>query len=162
MRKYRRWTWYFLLLSLDFLHRLGHEAAHPLGGILLHLPGDMGVGVQREARTVVAQDAGHCLGIHSLLDCQRGECVAQSLERDVFGDLCLLQQSFVKPSQAVRAIEPADHRRREHHWIAGVFGVFLDQQLYRFFRQVDCPYRVGSLGLGHLYQFRHMFFLLCR
>ena len=66
---------YFLFPILYFLHRLSHEAAHPLGGILLHLPGDVGVGVQSETRAVVAQDAGDCLGVHALLDGQRGEGV---------------------------------------------------------------------------------------
>ena len=46
---------YFLFPFLDFLYRLGHEAAHPLGGLLLHLPSDVGVGVQGEACAVVAQ-----------------------------------------------------------------------------------------------------------
>ena len=54
---------------------LGHEAAHPLSGLLLHFPGDVGVGVQREARAVVAQDAGDRFSVHSLLDRQRGEGV---------------------------------------------------------------------------------------
>lgn len=35
------------------LDRLGHEAAHPLGGILLHFIGHVGVGVQGETRRVV-------------------------------------------------------------------------------------------------------------
>ena len=54
---------------------LGHEAAHPLGGVLLHLPGDVGVDVQGKACAVVAQDAGDCLGVNSLLDRKRGEGV---------------------------------------------------------------------------------------
>ena len=53
-----------------FLDRLGHEGAHPLGGILLHLVGDVGVGVQGEARAVVAQDAGDSFGVYALLDGQ--------------------------------------------------------------------------------------------
>ena len=60
----------------EFLLRLlGDKAAHPLGGFFLHLPGDVGVGVQRETRAVVPQDAGDCLGIYPLLDRQRGEGV---------------------------------------------------------------------------------------
>ena len=51
-----------------FLDCLGHEAAHSLGGILLHFSGHVGIGVQREARAVVAQDAGHRFGVHALLD----------------------------------------------------------------------------------------------
>ena len=57
----------------------------------------------------------------------------------------------MKPSQTVRAVESTCHWGWEHHWIAGVFGVFPDQKSYRFLRQVDRPHEVGSLGLGHLY-----------
>ena len=106
---------------------LGHKTAHPLGCVLLHLPGDVGVGVQREARAVVPQDAGDCLCIHSLLDRQRGKRVSQPVEGDVFDNPSLLQKVFVQSSEAVRAIEPTRHRGGEHHRIVGVFGVFLDQ-----------------------------------
>ena len=68
--------------SLALLHRLGYEAAHPLCGLPLHLPGDVGVGVQCEASAVVAQDAGYRFGVHSLLDRQRGERVPIEYNRD--------------------------------------------------------------------------------
>ena len=54
---------------------MGEEAAHPLGGVLLHLPSHAGVGVECKACAVVAQDTGHRFGVHSLLDRQRGEGV---------------------------------------------------------------------------------------
>ena len=59
---------YFREISLDFLHCLGHEATHPLGSVSLHFVGDVGVGVQREACAVVAQDAGDRLGVYPLLN----------------------------------------------------------------------------------------------
>ncbi len=62
-----------------FLHRLDHEAPHLLGGILLHITGHMGVGVQREARAVVAQDAGDRLGIYTVLNRQRSEGMSQAI-----------------------------------------------------------------------------------
>ena len=68
--------WIFLLCLL------GDKAAHPLGSLLLHLPGDVGVGVQGETRAVVSQDAGNCFGIHSLLDRQRCESVAKIVEAE--------------------------------------------------------------------------------
>ena len=34
------------------------EIPHPVGGVLLHLGGDMGIGVQGESGAVVAQDTG--------------------------------------------------------------------------------------------------------
>ena len=136
---------------LCFLHRLGDEAAHPLGGVLLHLPGHVGVGVQGEPRTVVAQDAGHRFGVHALLDRQSCIGVSQPVEGDIFGDSGLFQQGFVQPPDAVRAVESARHWGGEHDWVTGVFGVLLDEQAHRFFRQEDCPHRVGGLGLGHLH-----------
>ena len=57
----------------------------------------------------------------------------------------------MQSSQTVWAGEPACHRGREHDWIAGVFGVFLDQQFYRFLRQVDRPHRVGGFRLRDLH-----------
>ena len=77
------------------LHRLSDEAAHPLGGVLLHLPGDVGVGVQGEPCAVVAQDAGYGFGVYALLDGQRCEGVPQAVERDVLGDPSLFQQVLV-------------------------------------------------------------------
>ena len=139
------------LISLDFLYLLGHETAQPPGRVLLHLPGDMGVGVQREACAVVAQDAGDRLGVHSLLDRQRGEGVPQPVEGDVFGDTCFLQQVFVQPPQTVRAVVSARHRGREHHRIVGMFGVFPNQQLHCLFWQINRPHRIGGLGLRDLY-----------
>ena len=89
-RKYRCWVRYFLFLCLDLLHcLLGHEAAHPLGRILLHLPGNVGVGVQGEARAVMPQNVGCCLGVYSLLDRQRGEGVPLWHNKDKSENPCI-------------------------------------------------------------------------
>ena len=40
---------------------------------ILHIVGDMGVGVQGEARAVVAQHTGQGLHIHTAGDCHRSE-----------------------------------------------------------------------------------------
>ena len=118
LRKYRRGFRYFLSPFLDSLHRLlGHEAAHPLGGILLHLSGDVGVGIQREARAVVVQDAGDCLGIYSLLDGQRDERVTQPVEGDVFGDACC---SKSLPVFDFSNLQDEKRRRRFKHTIQTV------------------------------------------
>lgn len=55
----------FFFWVLDCLR---HEGAHPLGGVFLHLVGDVGVGVQREARAVMAQNAGYRFGVYPLLN----------------------------------------------------------------------------------------------
>lgn len=57
------------------LHRLGHEATHPLGGVLLHFVGHMGICIEREPGAVVPQDAGDRFGVHALLDRQGCECL---------------------------------------------------------------------------------------
>lgn len=77
------------------LDRLGHEAAHSLGGILLHLVGDVGIDVQGEACAVVAQNAGDSFGVYALLDGQDREGMTEAVEGDAFGDLCFLEQVFV-------------------------------------------------------------------
>ncbi len=68
------------------LNCLSYEVAHPLGRFLLHFVGDMGIGIQGEARRVVAQDAGDRLCVHALLDCQGCEGVPQAVKGDVFRD----------------------------------------------------------------------------
>ena len=116
------------------LDRLSHEGSHSLGGILLHFIGHVGVGVQGEARAVMAQDAGHCFGIYALLDGQGCEGVTQAMEWDVFGDPCFPEQVFVQPPDAVWAIELARHWGGEHDGVGGMFGVLLDEQVDGFLR----------------------------
>ena len=57
------------------LHNLRHEAAHGLRCLILHLPGGVGVGAEREARVVMAQHTGDRLDVHTVLQGQRGEGV---------------------------------------------------------------------------------------
>lgn len=54
-------------LFVPDLHRLGDKAPHLTCCCLLHITGGVGVGVQGEAGGVVAQDAGHCLGVYAAL-----------------------------------------------------------------------------------------------
>lgn len=76
--------------SVVCLHRLGDKAAHLIRHGLLYGWGGMSVGVQGEARRVVAQDAGHGFGVHAVLDGQGGVGVAQIVEADVLGNACFL------------------------------------------------------------------------
>ena len=59
----------YLILSaaLLFLHDLRHEIAHLFGGALLHLPRDVGVGSQREARVEVAEHTRYSFHVHAVL-----------------------------------------------------------------------------------------------
>ena len=79
------------------LYRLGHEAAHPLGGVFLHLVCDMGVGVQREPRAVVAQDAGYCFGVYALLDGQGCERMPLWHNKDKSENPCVATGWLVCP-----------------------------------------------------------------
>jgi len=63
----------FQLLPEDILH----EAAHDARGCLLHIQCDMGVGVQRERRIGVTQNAGKGLGIYTDSESVSCEGVAQ-------------------------------------------------------------------------------------
>ena len=80
-------SWLCLFLCLcgaDFerrfrlLHGLRHKAAHFLRGVLLHLPGGVGVGGEREACVVMSQHAGNRLDVDAVLQRQCGEGVSKS------------------------------------------------------------------------------------
>ena len=64
------------------LHDLRHKAAHGFRRLILHLPGGMGVGAEREARVVVAQHTGDRLDIHAILEGQCGEGVPIGYNKD--------------------------------------------------------------------------------
>ena len=56
---------------------------HGLGGLLLCRGGDMGIGVQGEACGEVAKHAGHGLDIHTILQGNGCEGVAEVMESDL-------------------------------------------------------------------------------
>ena len=56
-------------------HHLCHEAAHFLRGLLLHLPCDVGVGAESEARVVVPEHTADGFDVHAILQCQGRECM---------------------------------------------------------------------------------------
>ena len=124
-------AWRSLFLSQSYCRSfsdgLGDEPSHPVGGFSPHIPSDVGVGVQSEARAVVAQDAGDRFGVHALLDCQGGVGASEPVEGDVFSDSGLFQQGLVQPSDTVRAVELTRHWGGEHDGVAGMFAVLLEQ-----------------------------------
>lgn len=76
------------------LSNLRHEAAHFLRGLLLHLPCDVGVGAEREARIEMAEHTRYRFYVHAVLECQRCECVSQVMKSQVFQP-CVLQDFLV-------------------------------------------------------------------
>ena len=67
------------LRGVDCRSRL-HEAADLLSRTSLHIVGNMGVGVQGEARAVVAQHTGQGFYIHAAGNRHRCECVSEAVE----------------------------------------------------------------------------------
>ena len=58
------------------------DISHGLGGFLLCRGGDMGIGVQGEACGEVTQHAGHRLDVHTILESDGSEGVAEVMESD--------------------------------------------------------------------------------
>jgi hypothetical protein len=71
----------FLSATKPNLHT--QDIPHSLGGFLLRRCGDMGIGVQSEASGEVAQHAGDCLDVHTVLERNGGEGVAEVMESDL-------------------------------------------------------------------------------
>ena len=57
--------------------------SHGLGGFFLCRGSDVGIGVQGEACGEVPKHAGHRLDIHTVLQCDGGEGVAEVMESDL-------------------------------------------------------------------------------
>ena len=60
-----------------------HEVPYLFSGLLLHLPCDVGVGAEGEARVVVTQHAADGFHIHTVLECQGRERMSQVVEPDM-------------------------------------------------------------------------------
>ena len=71
------------LLPFTRLYDLSQDAAHGLGGLVLLLPGGVGVGAQGEASVVVPQHGGHGFHVHAVLQSCGGEGVTEIVEPDV-------------------------------------------------------------------------------
>jgi len=67
----------------------------------LGVGGDVGVGVQRETRRVVAQHRGHRFYVHTVLQCHGREGMAEIVESDA-GQPCPFQHPLEHVQDAVR------------------------------------------------------------
>ena len=70
----------FIQHTISSLHR--QYIPHSPGCFFLCAGGDVGVGVQGEAGGEVAQHTGDSLDVHTVLQCQRREGMAQVMEAD--------------------------------------------------------------------------------
>ena len=132
---------YFLFCS----HHLCHEAAHFLRGLLLHLPCDVGVGAESEARVVVPEHTADGFDVHAILQCQGRECMSQIMKAYVLQS-CVFENFLVEVYHRIRVIHFSCSAGREHPRIVGVFGVFLLQQLHGILRDGHLADRVAGFG----------------
>ena len=65
------------------LHIHSQESAYLLSRVLLHLGGDVAVGIQGEPCGIMPKQARQCLHIHTILECQCCEGMAQIVKADL-------------------------------------------------------------------------------
>ena len=106
------------------LSNLRHEAAHFLRGFLLHLPCDVGVGAEGEARVVVPEHTADGFDVHPVLECQGRERMTQVVEPDMLQPR-VLEDPLVECYDRVGVIHFTGPAGREHPRIVGVFGMLL-------------------------------------
>ena len=104
--------------------------------------GDVGVGVQREARRVVAQRARQCFHVHPAFQRQRGEGVAKIVKPDVLraDDL---QNFIVGSAESVWVIHGSGLGRWEQILVARVFFVLGNQQIDCLLWKGQCANRIS-------------------
>lgn len=85
------------------LHDLAHEVSHGFSCLFLHLSGGVGIGSEGESGIVVAQHGGHRFDIHTVLESQGCEGMAEVMESDVW-QISILQYLFVDVYHTVRVI----------------------------------------------------------
>lgn len=103
----------FLIIVWSGLHYLCHEAAHLRWGIILHLSGGVGIGSEGESGIVVAQHGGHRFDIHTVLESQGCEGMAEVMESDVW-QISILQYLLVDVYHTVRVIHFSCGGRGKH------------------------------------------------
>ena len=103
----------------------------------------MGVGAEGEACVVVPQHTADRFHVNAVLESYCGECVSQTVERDVF-QVGILKNFLVELSHGVRVVHLPGGRRREHILAVRVFAVLLDQEVYRLLGDGDPSH--GGLG----------------
>ena len=104
------------------LHLLTNSGTNGVRRILLHLGRGVGVGVQREARRVVAQRTGQRFHVHSAFQRQRGEGMAEVMKPNVLR-ADGFQNFIMRPAESVRVIHGSGLGRWEHIWVARVLFV---------------------------------------
>ena len=128
-----------------FLHDLRHEIPHRLCGLVLDLPGGMGIGAEGEACVVVPQHTADRFHVDSVLECDCGERVSQAVQRDVL-QVGILENLFVELRYRIRVVHLSSGWGRKHVLILWVSVVLLDQEVDCVLRDGDPSH--GGFGLG--------------
>ena len=66
-----------------YLYRPGQYTPHRICRFFLRRGGDMGVGVEGESCGVVSEHTRHRLDVHSVLECDCGECMSEIVKSDL-------------------------------------------------------------------------------
>ena len=111
------------------------DISHSLGGFLLRRSRDMGICVQGEASGEVTQHAGHCLDVHSVLEGNGSEGVAEVVESDL-RDASSFQHPFQHIIDAIRGDGTAVRRGE-------------DVGILQLFRLAFCCFRT-SIAWGEM------------
>ena len=127
------------LFSAVVLQDLCHKISHGLRRLILHLPGGVGVGSERESGIVVSQHAADGFYVYAVLKCQSCEGVSEVVEADMF-QLGIFQDFFMEFHHGVRVVHLPSDRRGEHIRVIRVFVVFLNQQVHRILWNGYLPY----------------------
>ena len=78
-----------VLFSAVVLHDLRHKIPHGFCSLILHLPGGVGVGSERESGIIVAQHTGDRFHVHSVLKRQGCEGVPLWHNKDKSENPCV-------------------------------------------------------------------------
>ena len=115
-----------LCFSAACSHDLRHEITHLFGCAFLHLPCDVGVGAECEARIIVAEHTADGFDVHAILQCQRCEGMSEIMKADMLQSR-VLEDFLMKVYHRVWVVHFSCSAGREHPRIVRVLGVLLLQ-----------------------------------
>lgn len=127
------------------LHDLLHKFSHLLRSLLLCGSCGVGVGLEGEPCIVVPQHGGDRFDVYSALESHGSEGVTEIVEPNA-GKSRVLQDTLVECGDGIRMVHFPGGTGWEQVGALRVFGVFLDEEVYRLLW--DGHFTDGCLGLG--------------
>ena len=107
----------------------------------------MSVGAEGESGIVVAQHTADGFDVYAILEGYCGEGVPEAMQRDVL-KISIFKNLFMELCYGVWVVHLSRSWGWEHVLVIGMLVVFLDQEVYRFFRDGHFADRGFSLGTG--------------